>query len=412
MDLTALVEQITRQVATQSAPLAPRVQWIVYTEDTRSFKDTLAALGNGPHETFVLIPRWAQGVLNVDSLKKYGVKLLTETDLKGSVEAEVAGADLVVVPSIPKSLANQLSAKETESFAGRVIKAALARNKQVVVLDGLTDKLKGLGLKGSCLKELAGNAPAANPGGSMKVSDLVAMGVSRVGMAPGMSTADAALARMIDHTLLKADATEAEVTKLAQEAAKYHFASVCVNPANVPLAAKLLKGTDVLVCTVVGFPLGATPSEVKAFETKQAISDGAQEIDMVINIGALKSKQYALVERDIRAVVEACPKGVTNKVIIETSLLNDEEKVTACALAKAAGADFVKTSTGFSTGGATAYDVALMRATVGPELGVKASGGVRDRAGAMAMIRAGATRLGASASVAIVGGGKANSSGY
>lgn len=412
MNLTALVEQITRQVATQSAQFPPRVQWIVYTEDTKSFKDALAALGNGPSETFVLLPRWAQGVLNSDAIKKHGVKVLMETDLKGAVEAEVSAADLVVVPSIPRSLANQLAAKETESFAGRIIKGALARNKQVVALDGLNDKLIAMGMKSASLKELTGNAPAAAPSGNMKVADLVAMGVSRVGTNPGMSTADMTLARMIDHTLLKADATEAEVTKLCNEAAKYHFASVCVNPSNVPLAAKILKGTDVLVCTVVGFPLGATPSEVKAFETRQAISDGAQEIDMVINIGALKSKQYALVERDIRAVVEACPKGVTNKVIIETSLLNDEEKVTACALAKAAGADFVKTSTGFSTGGATAYDVALMRATVGPELGVKASGGVRDRAGAMAMVRAGATRIGASASVAIVGGGKANSSGY
>jgi|GEM_PF-25308 deoxyribose-phosphate aldolase len=415
MDLTALVDQITRQVVAATTPQAgswlPGVVWVLYTEDSKRLLDTVSAVSQAGHETVLVVPRWAENVLATANLTKRGARILSESAIKGSVEQAVTAAHLVVLPTVPRSLANQLLAKDSESFAARAIKGAIAQNKRVVALDGLNDRLQSLGLHPASLQDLSGGS-AASTQGPIKVADLVAMGVARVGMAPGMSAADTALARMIDHTLLKADATEAEVTKLCQEAAKYHFASVCVNPANVALAAKLLKGTDVMVCTVIGFPLGASSSEVKAFETKKAIAEGAQEVDMVINIGALKSKQYKLVEEDIRAVVAACPKGITNKVIIETSLLNDEEKVTACALAKAAGADFVKTSTGFSTGGATAHDVALMRATVGPELGVKASGGVRDRATALAMVRAGATRIGASASVAIVGGGKASSGGY
>lgn len=223
---------------------------------------------------------------------------------------------------------------------------------------------------------------------------------------------DIALARMIDHTLLKADATEADITKLCAEAREHQFASVCVNPANVALAAKLLEGSPVAVCTVVGFPLGASAPEVKAFETRQAIKDGATEIDMVLNVGALKSGQVERVQQDIRAVVDAVPEGVVTKVILETCLLSDDEKVTACLLAQAVGAGFVKTSTGFSTGGATVADVALMRRTVGPDMGVKASGGIRDRATALAMVEAGATRLGASASVAIASGEGAATAGY
>jgi len=186
------------------------------------------------------------------------------------------------------------------------------------------------------------------------------------------------LAQMIDHTLLKANATKAEVQKLAEEAKEYSFASVCVNPTWVKTAAEILKDTPVKVCTVIGFPLGATTSEVKAFEAKNAIENGATEIDMVINIGALKDKQYEMVEKDIQAVVEAAKGKALTKVIIETCLLTDEEKEIACQLSVKAGADFVKTSTGFSTGGATAEDVALMRKTVGPKIGVKASGGVRS----------------------------------
>lgn len=209
------------------------------------------------------------------------------------------------------------------------------------------------------------------------------------------------IASMIDHTLLKPEATPAQVEKLCAEAAEYHFASVCVNPVYIPLAARLLDGTGVKVCCVVGFPLGAIAPEQKAAEAASCAAMGAEELDMVIHVGAAKAGDWALVQRDIAGVVKAAA-GRTVKVIIETCLLTDEEKVKACEAAKAAGADFVKTSTGFSTGGATTHDIALMRKTVGPEMGVKASGGIRDYATAMAMIEAGANRIGASAGIEIM----------
>ncbi|OWA33270.1 deoxyribose-phosphate aldolase [Saccharibacillus sp. O16] len=217
------------------------------------------------------------------------------------------------------------------------------------------------------------------------------------------------LASMIDHTLLRADAAESEVAKLIEEAKTYTFASVCVNPTWVAYSAERLAGSGVKVCTVIGFPLGASTPETKAFETRDAIEKGADEVDMVINVGALKSSNAELVERDIRAVVEAAAGKALVKVIIETCLLTDEEKVLACELAVRAGADFVKTSTGFSTGGATAEDVALMRKTVGPEIGVKASGGVRSREDMEKMIAAGATRIGASSGVKIMQGEQSDS---
>ena len=209
------------------------------------------------------------------------------------------------------------------------------------------------------------------------------------------------IASMIDHTLLKPEATPAQVERLCAEAAEYHFASVCVNPVYIPLAARLLKGTGVKVCCVVGFPLGAIAPEQKAAEAASCAAMGAEELDMVIHVGAAKAGDWALVQRDIEGVVKAAA-GHTVKVIIETCLLTDEEKVKACEAAKAAGAHFVKTSTGFSTGGATTYDIALKRKTVGPKVGVKASGGIRDYETAMAMIEAGANRIGASAGIAIV----------
>jgi len=208
---------------------------------------------------------------------------------------------------------------------------------------------------------------------------------------------------MIDHTLLKPEATRSDIEKLCREAAQFHFATVCVNPAWVAVAASLLRGSGVGVCSVVGFPLGATTADVKHYETRRAIFDGATEIDMVINIGALKSGDLRTVERDIAAVVAPCRESnVISKVILEVVLLNDDEKIAASTLAKAAGADFVKTSTGFASGGATAHDVALMRRVVGAEMGVKAAGGVRDYEGLKAMVAAGATRIGASAGVKIV----------
>ncbi len=211
------------------------------------------------------------------------------------------------------------------------------------------------------------------------------------------------VAGAIDHTLLKADASAGDIDKLCQEAAEWKFATVCVNPTWVARAASRLRGTGVGICSVVGFPLGATTPDVKQYEARRAIFDGATEVDMVINVGALKSGDVRTVTEDIRAVVSACREcSVTSKVIIETALLTDEEKVTACTLAKAAGADYVKTSTGFGPGGATAADVALMRRVVGAEMGVKASGGVRDLEQVRAMVAAGATRIGASAGVRIV----------
>lgn len=211
------------------------------------------------------------------------------------------------------------------------------------------------------------------------------------------------LNKLIDHTLLKPEATKAQIEKLCSEAKEYDFKSVCVNPYYVKYAKELLKGSDVLVCTVIGFPLGQNTTAIKVAETKDAIKNGADEIDMVINIGALKSKDEDYVLNEIKEIRNAC-KGNTLKVIIETCLLTDEEKITACKLSKEAGADFVKTSTGFSTHGATVEDVKLMRKTVGEDMGVKASGGIRDRETALKMVEAGATRLGVSAGVAIVKG--------
>ena len=235
-----------------------------------------------------------------------------------------------------------------------------------------------------------------------RLRPVVNAGATRIGV-HAVGGAPAGIAGMIDHTLLKPDATRADIEKLCREAAEFHFATVCVNPFWVAACARLLRGSGVGVCTVVGFPLGATIGDVKHYETRRVIFDGASEVDMVINVGALKSGDLVTVERDIEAVVEPCRQcGVISKVIIEAALLNDEEKVTASTLSKAAGADFVKTSTGFAAGGATAADVALMRRVVGAEMGVKAAGGVRDLEGLKAMVAAGATRVGASAGVKIV----------
>ena len=236
-----------------------------------------------------------------------------------------------------------------------------------------------------------------------KVRAVVAAGAARITSGLGIVPADADVAALIDHTLLKPDASEAQIAQLCHEARKYNFAAVCVNPAHVKLCAQLLKGSAVRVCAVVGFPLGATPPEVKAYETQQALDDGATEIDMVINIGALKSKDYVLVARDIATVVATAQAGgAIVKVIIEAALLADEEKIIASKLAGEAGAGFVKTSTGFASGGATVHDVALMRRAVGPAMGVKAAGGIKTYADAQKLIQAGATRIGASASVKIL----------
>lgn len=238
-----------------------------------------------------------------------------------------------------------------------------------------------------------------------RAGGVVSAGAERLTSTVGVIPQDLSLAKTIDHTLLKPDATPDQIAQLCFEARKYGFASVCINPAWVKLSAQLLQGSPVKVCTVIGFPLGASAPEVKAFETRNAIEQGATEIDMVINVGALKARDLELVARDIRGVVtEAHERGAIVKVIIEAVLLSDEEKTIACLLSKEAGADFVKTSTGFAGGGATVHDVALMRRVVGPEMGVKAAGGVRTYADAESMLKAGASRIGASAGVKIIQG--------
>jgi len=236
-----------------------------------------------------------------------------------------------------------------------------------------------------------------------RLGRMLGQGAERFGLRAGAAIYPREIASLIDHTLLKPDATRDQIDKLCAEAREHGFATVCVNPAWVRLCADLLRGSETRVCTVAGFPLGATTAEVKAYEAERAVAEGAAEVDMVMNIGALKSDDYRLVERDIAGVVAACRRaGALSKVIIEAALLSDDEKVKACVIAKAACADFVKTSTGFGPGGATAADVALMRRVVGPEMGVKAAGGVRDLKAAQAMIEAGADRIGASVGVKIV----------
>jgi deoxyribose-phosphate aldolase len=257
--------------------------------------------------------------------------------------------------------------------------------------------------------EGAASAPRSEPISAHnyveRVQPVVNAGADRIASTLGIMPTDGSLAHMIDHTVLKADASHDQIAQLCYEARKYQFASVCINPTNVKLCAQLLQGSGVPVCTVVGFPLGATPTEVKVFETQQAVRDGATEVDMVINVGALKSRDYELVEQDIASIARACHAGnAILKVIIEAALLTDEEKVVACQLAKVAGADFVKTSTGFGPGGATVEDVALMRRVVGPTMGVKAAGGIRTFEDAQKMVAAGASRIGASASIKIVSG--------
>ncbi len=236
-----------------------------------------------------------------------------------------------------------------------------------------------------------------------RVSAVITAGVDRISAGLGALPADRSLAGMIDHTLPKQPATPDQIIQLRYDARKHGFSTVCVNPTHVKLCAELLKGSAVKVCTVIGFPLGATSPEAKAFEAAQAIDEGASEIDMVINIGAIKAKDYEMAVRDVRAVVRAShAKAALVKVIIEAALLTDEDKIAACLIAKEAGADFVKTSTGFGPGGATAADVALMRKVVGPGMEVKAAGSIRNRADAQKLIEAGATRIGASAGVKIV----------
>jgi deoxyribose-phosphate aldolase len=278
------------------------------------------------------------------------------------------------------------------------------------VMAGLAAPGSGAGPDGlDCATCVGGCAARCAP----KVAEVVAGGASRVTYTGEAGHVPADLARYIDHTLLKPDATAADIDKLCAEAVRHRFASVCINPVWVPRAAANLKGSGIPVASVIGFPFGATMPEIKAHEARTVIRAGAREIDMVINIGALKSGMHEQVRADIAAVSDACHEsGALNKVIIETALLTDREKVIACQLAKQAKADFVKTSTGYASGGATVFDVALMREVVGPKIGVKASGGIRTKDDVQEMIAAGATRIGASAGVKIVTGEGGSSGRY
>jgi deoxyribose-phosphate aldolase len=289
---------------------------------------------------------------------------------------------------------------ELDRLVAQIAEEILARVPDGATKSGPTKKGEGLNLPNEvcpgCVQRCAQTC-AAN------TRQILSAGAARVSASERLTKIDPAIAAVIDHTILKPEATRAEVLKVCQEARQYGFASVCVNPYWVPLVRQELAGSPVKVCTVVGFPLGATSTEAKVAETAAAVRDGAQEIDMVINVGALRSGDRLAVEQDIREVVEVSHRaGAIVKVILETALLDDRQKVVASTLAKLASADFVKTSTGFSKTGATAHDVALMRSVVGPSIGVKAAGGIRTLADLEAMTAAGATRIGASASVKIV----------
>lgn len=296
-----------------------------------------------------------------------------------------------------------------ENLVELIAKRVTERLKQLSPNSGFAFQTAGCGSTNADCNH-CGQCVARKP---ETVDNIVKFGASRIGTNPGIQGHfDEKLAHMIDHTILKPEVTRDDLLKVCDEARKYHFATVCVNSSNIPFVAKQLKGSGVKPIAVVGFPLGAATPEAKAFEAKQAIREGAEEIDMVINIGELKSKDYKAVYDDIRKVVEAShPHKV--KVILETSSLNQEEKIAACVLSKTAGAAFVKTSTGFGKGGATVEDIELMRRIVGNDMEVKASGGIRSTEDAQAMIKAGANRIGASASVAIVTGEKSKKvSGY
>jgi len=271
------------------------------------------------------------------------------------------------------------------------------------LVEQITDVIVArLSSNGDGQEHLCGCASACFNRCPERMQRVVDAGASRIGLVLGEAGTARDWASLVDHTLLKPEASEDDIRRLCEEAAQFQFASVCVNPTWVRAAVCHLRGTNVPVCTVIGFPLGATLADVKAYEARRAIFDGAREVDMVLNVGALKSHDDCAVEYDIRAVVEAAHEaGVLTKVIIETALLTDDEKVRACLAAKRAGADFVKTSTGFAKGGATVADVALMRRTVGSDMGVKASGGVKGITDARAMLAAGATRIGASVGVKI-----------
>lgn len=463
MNIEKIAEEVTRELLSElyggQAAQSPAVPYsrvlIVFSRSDLDLQPVLAKLGQWKSRAHLQLvaPKWAQGLWSNAPFEAQGLEIsfMSPEARPGQAKALLDSVDRLAIVGANRTLLQQIGRLNRESLASALVVEALSRSKTALLLDDfmleheseLGKKLSTLGVKLGRLSDLehifplpplpvsimadaisaAGKAPSlpANCQGcelqgncasacTDRVRSLVQSGAQRVASALGMHPVPADLAPLIDHTLLKPEATEAQVRQLCAEAKQYSFASVCVNPTWVPLSAQLLKGTPVKVCTVIGFPLGATDSKTKADETRNAIANGAQEIDMVLNVGALKSGKEKLVEEDIRAVVQAAA-GNTVKVIFETSLLSDSEKVLACQLSTNAGAHFVKTSTGFGTAGATEQDVALMRRTIRPDMEVKASGSIRDRETAIKMVQAGATRIGASASIAIATGTKATGGG-
>ncbi len=453
-----VVKELMQEMMLNKASQAPgvpfkRVLILLNTTDL-PLENILKKLGawKNKAELKLIAPHWANGLWSRSLFSDQGLELEScSFDRAQSAQSLVSQADRVAILGVNRALLNKLGRLDRKSLPSAVAVEAMQHNKPVMLLGDNWEsfaqeskKVQASGMHIGMLSDLerifpvppspalpaqaiaqiapapGNNLPSNCQGCSLhgqcatlcsdRVKRMMEAGAQRVSASLGIYPVPENLAGMIDHTLLKAEATEAQVRTLCQEASKYVFASVCVNPSNVALCAKLLKDSPVMVCTVIGFPLGATDTQTKADETRNAITNGADEIDMVINIGALKSKRDACVEADIRAVVQAA-NGKTVKVILETALLNDEEKVRACRLSEKAGAHFVKTSTGFGPAGATEQDIALMRRTVRPDMEVKASGGVRDQETALKMIQAGATRIGASASIGIVKGEKPASAG-
>ncbi len=424
--------------------------------------DQIGRISERGSSTTIFLSPSAERILGVPSVRRAAPEARIVRD--GELWEILEGVEVIYLPNLTLNTAAKIAHMMADSMANNLVVFGLMKGLPVVAardsiiccelspsaipaavkarIDRITADLEALGVTVCDVGGIAGHtacAVAQAPGGSMQpptsacsqqtgdecdgcglcvenqvdtVKSLVNSGAARIGAAAGAKVSNPEMARMIDHTLLKPEATEEQVRKLCDEARQFHFASVCVNPTHVALAAGLLDGSDVMVCTVIGFPLGATTPTTKSIETRDAIANGAQEIDMVVNVGALKGGNDALVREDIAAVAAAARGKAIVKVILETALLSNEEIVKGCLLSKMAGADFVKTSTGFGPGGATVEAIALMRETVGPDMGVKASGGIKDRETAEAMVAAGASRIGASASVAIATGAGGDGKGY
>ncbi len=411
-------------------------------------REDISSICSSQKVEMIVVSDWALRSFNIFKLKGLapGIKLLQEGDILGSktISDILSDVDSVYVLDLDIPSASRIADFAPVLPAERVITGAIISGKSVICSHALLSPMAGE-LTPPCAREAISavekklvavgvamlgsgtsfsdneaveQALARCPAGEGEcigcglcvnlntagVENIFSAGAQRISTATGLDTPNPDMARMIDHTLLKPAATEDDIRELCDEARRYNFATVCVNPSHVALAARELRGTDVGITTVIGFPLGATTHTAKSIETRDAIANGANEIDMVVNVGALKAGNDDLVKRDIASVVNAAGNDAIVKVILETSLLNDEEKVRGCLLSKMAGADYVKTSTGFGPGGATVEDIRLMRQTVGPDMGVKASGGIRNTDDANAMLEAGASRIGASASVAIVKG--------